>query len=772
MEEQNKIVTVVELSTQQAQQELVKLNATVSNSTKSLEERIAAKNKAIEIQNQLSKKTIEALENERRTLEGSGASAKQLDAIFEKLNKAKLESVKINEQGRASIDKLTQAQEKQAQALKDSKDPIKNLDEASGGLLEKFKLFITNPIGIAITAIVALFNLFREAISRNEKATEGLNKILSKFTGFMNGVLAVVGKVAEFFIDKLLKAFEDPQQALSDFGKAVQENLINRVKAFLVIGEAVLDFFKGNFKKSLQGVTDGIVQMGTGITNASSKLEKLGKSATETYSKAASATERLANATKTLEKNQVLLEQSDLRSKKLAEDQRQIRDDTSKSFKERIAANNRLGSILDEQLKRELSIAKQSLSLEKQKQIAFGVSSETTASINAARTKILEIEERIGGQRSEQLVNQNSLLKEQADAAKTATAERLKKEEEASKASLEIKKRELEATIKLAETKVAEKKSKDPKADTLEAEKDILKKKEELELLSTNLLASEKLAIEQRYVQSSLELDLKQAEEKKRIADELYKSLQEKREIALEQEQELARIDFDSKNTTILEKAAFDKAQLEERTKLILENEKLTADERVRIKEESENQIALINKASETANKQTVDQQASDGINALAESFGIAREVAIAKMIMAAPEAIGNSFKNAAAAYAPPFSIAMGALGAATTVVPIIKGLADIKKTRFSGKSKKGGGNSGGSISASSAGSSVASVAIGDLANNNAAQLGVDQSIKGAATATAANSVLGSSGNQIVFSEGKYSDFKNQVTFKEQKTSI
>jgi phage terminase large subunit-like protein len=86
MEEQNKIVTVVELSTQQAQQELVKLNATVSNSTKSLEERIAAKNKAIEIQNQLSKKTIEALENERRTLEGSGASAKQLDAIFIKQN--------------------------------------------------------------------------------------------------------------------------------------------------------------------------------------------------------------------------------------------------------------------------------------------------------------------------------------------------------------------------------------------------------------------------------------------------------------------------------------------------------------------------------------------------------------------------------------------------------------------------------------------------------------------------------------------------------------
>ena len=175
------------------------------------------------------------------------------------------------------------------------------------------------------------------------------------------------------------------------------------------------------------------------------------------------------------------------------------------------------------------------------------------------------------------------------------------------------------------------------------------------------------------------------------------------------------------------------------------------------------------------ANKASVDKQAEDGIDALAESFGIAKEVAVAKMIMAAPEAIGNSFKNAAAAYMPPLSIAMGALGAATTVVPIIKGLADIKKTRFSGKKGRGssaGSGTTGSIASPSGSSGVASLAVGDLAANNAAQLGLDPSIKGAATSQAANNVMGSSNNTITFSEGKYSDFKNQVQFKEQKTSI
>ena len=60
----NNIETKVSLNASQAQQEIVKLNSVAGDSTKTLEERIAAKNKQVEIQNKLSKETIEALENE------------------------------------------------------------------------------------------------------------------------------------------------------------------------------------------------------------------------------------------------------------------------------------------------------------------------------------------------------------------------------------------------------------------------------------------------------------------------------------------------------------------------------------------------------------------------------------------------------------------------------------------------------------------------------------------------------------------------------------
>lgn len=156
-----------------------------------------------------------------------------------------------------------------------------------------------------------------------------------------------------------------------------------------------------------------------------------------------------------------------------------------------------------------------------------------------------------------------------------------------------------------------------------------------------------------------------------------------------------------------------------------------------------------------------------------AESFGISQEVAIAQMIMAAPQAVGHSFKKASETYAPPFSLIMGALGAAGTIIPIIKGLSDIKKARFS-KSKKAT-PSGGTISAPTAAPAATTIApelITDLAANNSARLGVDSSIGDAAGAAASNNISGSASPNVIFSEAQYTDFQNQIKFKEEKTTV
>jgi hypothetical protein len=95
-----------------------------------------------------------------------------------------------------------------------------------------------------------------------------------------------------------------------------------------------------------------------------------------------------------------------------AEIERQIRDNISLSIEERLAANERLGDILKEQMKVELGLAGQ------RKQLALleaSFSQDKTASqiaILEAETAILEVEERITSQESEQKTNREALRKE------------------------------------------------------------------------------------------------------------------------------------------------------------------------------------------------------------------------------------------------------------------------------------------------------------------------------------------------------------------------
>ena len=856
MEEQNKIVTDVEINSQQAQQELVKLNATVSNTTKTLEERIEAKNKAVELQNELSKRTVNALENERRSLEGRGATEKQLQDIFTKLNSAKLEALKVSEKSRVELDKLNSAQDKQVKKTQEEESAIKSLRvQLREALLNQSSL--SQQYGAtsveAINAAKAVAEL-KDEIQFNADLVAGFDpdqkfKALGAATEIagtsIQGVtagMALFGDTGEETEKVLLKvqaamSFSQALQQLSGLGDQYKVFKSTITAAYLSITTAkaadvvateasVVAENQSTVSKVKGAVATGVLTVATTVATAAQWLWNVAIMANpivglvvliaaaaagiyffaKALSDSSEANEQATKSTKDLHKE---LEKESTTLEKTGESIRTKNKQTLAMAKANGESSDSIRKLekklIDEQIatdKASATTARNTLVQEKNNLIklkASGVSEEVIKAREEEVVKATEIFQRENKQLAESYKQKQELVRDQeveiaaerTEARKKSEEERKKSEEEAKKRSEQAAKdkkaadeksakeafdrlkRQKAAEISIAETKIAETKAKDPKADTLQAEKDVLQKKKEFELLNEQLIADEKVAIRSKFDEQILELDLKKAESDKSIKDAAYALEQERRLTDFDQKQELAQLEFDSHSSTVLERAAFDKAQLEKRTALLLQNEKLTANERVKIKQELEDQIAIINKTAEIANKKSVDKQAGDGIDALAESFGIAKEVAVAKMIMAAPEAIGNSFKNAAAAYVPPLSIAMGALGAATTVIPIIKGLADIKKTRFSGRggSKASSAGSGGSISAPSGGV-AASASIGNLAANNVAQLGVDPSIAGSATSQAAANVSGGSQNRVVFSEGSYSDFRNQVEFKEQKTSI
>ncbi len=108
---------------------------------------------------------------------------------------------------------------------------------------------------------------------------------------------------------------------------------------------------------------------------------------------------------------QRLVEQYDL----AAETQRQIRDDESKSIEDRIAANQKLNQVLNDQsVAEKAAIQAQLDALE----LRAKIEGETNEIINerfSLNTEMIAIDAKVAGFRSEQLTNENSLLREQTE---------------------------------------------------------------------------------------------------------------------------------------------------------------------------------------------------------------------------------------------------------------------------------------------------------------------------------------------------------------------
>jgi len=102
-----------------------------------------------------------------------------------------------------------------------------------------------------------------------------------------------------------------------------------------------------------------------------------------------------------------------------AEKLRQVRDDESLTMEERMNANNQLGGLLEEQFQKERANVLYMIEV-RQKELALDEHSiEKKKALIAAETMLAELEERITGQRSEQLVNVNSLKREQVSISRS-----------------------------------------------------------------------------------------------------------------------------------------------------------------------------------------------------------------------------------------------------------------------------------------------------------------------------------------------------------------
>lgn len=268
---------------------------------------------------------------------------------------------------------------------------LRTATSATIGLTKAVLSFIATPLGVILTAIVAVFALVRNAMNRSEESTNKLKVAFSAVSGIINQLMKWLQPLGEFLIDGIVAGFELATKAAETAIKIIGGGL--KLLGFESAGNAVLEF--GN-----------------------------------AMAEAAKDAQTLALMEQELEKSQRKARLTQLQYQKEAESFRQIRDDETKSIKERIQANEDLGKVLEKQLQEELRIAKLALDVANLRIKAEGETSTLLDAQADALTNIADIEERINGQRSEQLRNQVSLQKQAHEKYMAQLDAQIKKQKE------------------------------------------------------------------------------------------------------------------------------------------------------------------------------------------------------------------------------------------------------------------------------------------------------------------------------------------------------
>jgi len=723
----NKIVTTVELDATAAAMDIVKLNSIASDSTQDLATRLDAKNKQIKIQNDLNKKNISDLEKQVKSLKGVDGSEKELIKTQKKLEKVKLTELKVNQRNEKQQRKLQDAYGK-------SKGALNKLDNATGGMITRLKLLAANPIVLFFTLLVGALTLLKEAFTSSEEGQNRWAKALAVVDVVLGNLLDIVAKLAEGLVD----IFSNPMEALRNFGTLIKENIVNRFEGLMELvpqlGKAIGLLFDGEFSKAGEVAANAVAKVTLGVEDVVGKVKEATEAVKEFVKEqekegnaAAKVADMRANADK-IERG-LIVRRSVLESK-IAEARLKAKKEDDFTAKERKAFLLEAQSLEDELINKETKY----LELRRDAQILENTFSRTN---KENKTKEAEAIAAVNLQQAKRAKRAKKIQTELNTVTKQAATEekRVAKEVSDFKKALEIE--EDESGLDKAERERAQR--------LLDLEELTLNETEKTQL---------KLDIEAKYNE-----DLRVLKHEESIVN-------------AESQNELDQIEIDRKRARGEDTLQMELDLLEKKRLQDVEQAGLSAKEIEVINAKAADGKQKI-KDKENKHMFKSDEEAlRAGVDMAADAFGISQEVAVARMIMNAPEAISNVWSQAAKQPTLPQVALHGAVGTAMTIAPIAKGLIDIKKTRFPGKKKRPLPPTP-NIAVPSAPTGIGTSNIADLSAQNASRTGTDSSIGDSArTAALRNSQSNGGGSRVAFYEGTYQEFRRGIDFRDGHSTV
>jgi hypothetical protein len=406
-------------------------------------------------------------------------------------------------------------------------------------------------IGAIIIALTSLYTWFT-------KTDEGAKKLEGITTGLGLAFKVITGIVAQLG-EAIFKAFENPKQALIDLSNLILNNLINRFTAFGIILDGIIN-------ADMEKITNGTVQLGTGIENATVKVKEFNKELTAA----------VAVGNELAELNDKLDEDSANNLVKTAQLEQQITrlilqsKDRTKTEQERLAILDRASALERQKLNQDLAIAQQKTKIA---ELEFKQIGENDVASDEARRKFREAQAEEIALRTESINLQEKITNRRNQLLDSIESEQEKSLENQRKMQEDADKAALDYSQKLTDLKIANIKDEYERKD---AEIMVAFERELANLQANGQLTAE-IAIELEkkqdaaLLQNRIDRETAEEERKKKKKEDELKAAEE--ELLLEEERQTIAVERLVASETIKEEKLFQvkRAGLDRRLKLLQE---------------------------------------------------------------------------------------------------------------------------------------------------------------------------------------------------------
>ena len=297
-------------------------------------------------------------------------------------------------------------------------------------------------IGLLLIAFLALKQYFtdnEEGASKLKEMTAQLGVIFGNITD----VLSDLGK-------KMFSAFSNPKKAIKDLWKSLKTNLVNRIKGigemFGALGKVIVSAMKLDVKGIKRNVKDLARATGKAMTGIEDLSGKVNKALAKTQELIRKNNIEMAKA-KQLEKDRLALNiferiatvdkakaERDMMALRL-----KARDEENFTTQERLGAMREANKIAEEQLKKDLHVAKEKLRFQEVENSFSKSSAENLDAEAKLKAEIFRIEKANFSERKRMKSEEQALVKQQQ--AKDLKAKKVK-ETQAKKEADILRKRE------------------------------------------------------------------------------------------------------------------------------------------------------------------------------------------------------------------------------------------------------------------------------------------------------------------------------------------